>query len=339
MCEAVFIRVYSRLHFGLLNAGGNERAEPGPGGETPLPRHFGGVGLMIERPGLRVHALPASSWSASGPLAERALAFARRFAESVRQNEGDKDLPPRRIGIERAAPEHAGLGTGTQLGLAVAQALAVSWGLEYDVRTLARRVGRGLRSALGVHGFEQGGLLVESGKLSADRLAPLVARLSFPDPWRLVLVLPGEEGRTVGLHGVREEKAFARLAVGEAAPARTDVLCRLVLLGLLPALVECDADAFGEALHDFNARVGEVFAPVQGGLYASPRVAELVAFVRSQGIPGVGQSSWGPTVFAVVADEDHAKHLADRLREQFALEQEAVLVTPACNHGALLERE
>jgi beta-RFAP synthase len=238
--------------------------------------------------------------------------------------------------VERAAPEHAGLGSGTQLGLAVGRALAACWGLDCDPAALARRVGRGARSALGAHGFAHGGLLVESGKRSADRLAPLVARLPFPEAWRVVLVLPGEGG-AAGLHGGREAEAFARLADLPAAAGQTDALCRLVLLGLLPALAERDAAAFGEALYEFNVRAGEAFAPVQGGVYADPRAAEVVAFVRREGVPGVGQSSWGPTLFAVTADAERAAHLAVRLRDRFALAEPAVLVTPACNHGATLD--
>lgn len=322
----VTLQACGRLHFGLLNPGGGEAAV----------RRFGGVGLMIERPGLRLQVRESSAWSAMGPLAERALIFAQRFTENTRREEGIDDGPPHALRIERAMPEHAGLGSGTQLGLAVARALAVSRGLRGDLVTLARRVGRGIRSALGAHGFEQGGLLVESGKSSPDQLAPLVARLAFPESWHLILVLPPTTEGAAGLHGMREVEAFARL---KAEPGQTDALCRLVLLGLLPALMERDMDAFGEALYEFNARAGEVFAPVQGGVYASPRVAELVAFLREQGIRGVGQSSWGPTVFAVAADEDHAQHLAVRLRRHFALQDEAVLVTPAANHGAIVTSE
>jgi hypothetical protein len=44
-------------------------------------------------------------------------------------------------------------------------------------------------------------------------------------------------------------------------------------------------------------------------------------------------------VFALAADEDRAQHLAAQLRRHFALNNEAVLVTPACNHGALVTNE
>ena len=152
-----------------------------------------------------------------------------------------------------------------------------------DIEDLAKRVGRGLRSALGVHGFARGGFLVESGKRDGDGLAPLAARASFPPEWRVVLAVPREPP---GLHGPGEAEAFARLTAHARDSASTDALCRLVLLGMLPALAEADLAAFGEALYDFNARVGEAFAPVQGGVYAGPRVAECVEFLRGEGVRG-----------------------------------------------------
>jgi beta-ribofuranosylaminobenzene 5'-phosphate synthase len=331
------VRTASRLHFGLLSLGfagpGRAGRWPDRRGEPVLPaRGFGSAGLMVQAPGVCVTASPAPDWSAHGPLAERALAFARRFVQGILPH----PIPPQRLAIDHAAPEHLGLGTGTQLALAVARALALAGGVpHFDAPDLARLMGRGLRSALGVHGFIHGGFLVDGGKGEADALAPLVARLAFPADWRVVLALPTWGP---GLHGLPEREAFQQLAARQPALADTDALCRLVLLGMLPALQEQDLAAFGEALFDFNARVGAAFARVQGGPYAGPRVAELVAWLR-ESCPGVGQSSWGPGVFAVVGDGDRASHLAERLRLRFGLGPEQVLVTAACNHGATIERD
>lgn len=331
------VRAFSRLHFGFLNpaSGGISRLEPSSS------RCFGGVGLMVAEPSLCLRVEPTTSWSAEGPLAERALSFAQRFVEASRCEDKTDRLCCYRVRIERAMPAHAGLGSGTQLGLSVARALAVSWGLHCDLTTLVRLTGRGLRSALGAHGFEHGGLLVESGKRATEGLAPLVTRQPFPEEWRVVVALPSVQRKesAAGLHGCREVQAFARLTAEPTAVGQSDTLCRLVLLALLPALVERDVDAFGEALYEFNARVGEAFAPVQGGVYANAQVAELVAFVRNQQVRGVAQSSWGPAVFAVVADEEQAQHLAAQLRQRFALEDASVWVTTACNHGAMLSKE
>jgi beta-RFAP synthase len=190
---------------------------------------------------------------------------------------------------------------------------------------------------LGVHGFARGGLLAEVGKRSAEGVAPLAARIDFPDKWRVVLVVPaGQRQGAEGLHGADEGQTLARLRQAPADLARTDALCRLALLGLLPAAAEQDLEGFGEALYDFNRRSGEMFAPVQGGLYAGPVAEQMVAFVRSLGVRGVAQSSWGPTVFAVAGDEAQAEELARGLRGRFRLNPTEVLVTGACNRGALV---
>jgi beta-RFAP synthase len=319
------IQTASRIHFGLLSFGGEEMVEGLPA------RRFGSVGLMVRDPGIEMQIRPATTWSAEGPLAERALAFVKRLVEANPQT----GIRPRHLRILRAAPEHAGLGTGTQLGLAVARALTLASGLgHWPVADLAAHVGRGLRSALGVHGFERGGFLVDGGRHSASRLAPLVARIDFPPEWRVVLVVPRI---AKGLHGTDEADAFQRLQSGPGMEKVTGSLCRLILLGMLPALAEKDLPAFGEAAFAFNRCVGEAFAAVQGGTYSHPSVTEIVQFIRHQGTRGVAQSSWGPTVFAIEAEADRAEYLAAAVRRRFGLEAGEVMVTRAANEGAVVE--
>jgi beta-RFAP synthase len=313
------------LHFGLLSL-----AEP----EGPL-RQFGGVGLMVEAPAVEVEAIAASTWSAEGPEGERALRFVQRAAECLRQEQG-LALQPLHLRAWEAPCAHAGLGSGTQLALAAARAATQAWHITATVLDLARWTGRGMRSGLGVHGFTHGGLLVDGGKSSSAGIAPLVARLDFPPNWPIVLAIPSPRCSQVeGLHGVAELDAFARLRA--ATTQQADALCRLVLLGLLPAAAEQDLRAFGDALFELNRRSGELFAPVQGGPYASPAVSNLVAWLRNQGVRGVGQSSWGPTVFAVVADIEEAAELAVRL-ETTAPRTGQVMVTAARNLGQFSSR-
>lgn len=288
---------------------------------------FGGIGLMIERPGLQLAVEPAHAWSAEGPLAERALAFARMFVASSPEIQSASSTF--RVTIESAPPEHVGLGLGTQLGLAVAKSLAVLHDLSLDAAELARRVGRGARSALGIHGFAHGGFLVDGGKGPQTDIAPLIARLPFPDDWRIVLIIPKNMR---GLHGTAERRAFDENL--QDTEKDTEAVCRLVLLGLLPALAERDLPTFAEALYEFNRRVGEMFRPIQGGIYAQPRTQELVDLIRGFGISGVGQSSWGPTVFAI-ASSGEADRLAEYLRSRC---DEDVLVTAAAHQGAVLRR-
>jgi len=304
------------LHFGLLSlptTGSNARA-------------FGGVGLMIEQPGLRLRVQPAKEWTAQGPCAERALTFARTFRSATPELATSSNAFA--FTVESSPPEHVGLGAGTQLGLCVAKAIAIASGLKLDVAELAKRVGRGARSGLGVHGFAQGGLVVDGGKGPHTQLAPLVTRAAFPTDWRVVLVIPKDRQ---GLHGAAERSVFAEQT--DAGNRQTDALCRLVLLEMLPALAERDLPAFGASLYEFNRRVGEMFRPWQGGLYAHPQTTALVEHIRQQGISAVGQSSWGPTVFAIT-DVERAAHLAQELRGHQA---DDVCIAAAANHGAIVE--
>ncbi|MFM8271573.1 MAG: beta-RFAP synthase [Gemmata sp.] len=301
----------SRLHFGLFRV--PTAGEPGGA------RAFGGVGLMVEHPGLVVTVRPAESWQVEGALASRAQAFAMRFMLSL----PEERRRPFQVLVERCPAEHTGLGVGTQLGLAVAKALAVAVGEEGLLAPdLAARVGRGERSAIGVHGFGRGGLLVDAGKAPGEAVSPLLAHVALPDPWRVVVFTPGAAGHW---HGPAERRAFATAHGG--AP---DDLRHLAVEVMLPAARAGDLDAFGDALHEYNRKAGAPFAAAQGGDYASPEVATLIADLRAAGARGVTQSSWGPAVAAVVCDRDAALSLLLRFRARVP----CFVTRPALGHRA-----
>lgn len=333
------VRTPCRLHFGLLAR------------DPAAARQFGGAGLMIAHPGtvVRFKAAPAGEaqagdtsggFTASGRMADRALDFARRFADEA-QRRGLGELQRADIRVLRVPRPHTGLGTGTQLAMAVALGLArLIERPELDVETLTALVGRGRRSAIGAHGCIRGGFLVDGGKASSsslgtpDSLAPLLLRYDFPEDWRIVLIRPRA---LEGLAGLRETQAFQSLPPVPAS--LTDRMCRLVLLGLAPALLERNVDAFGEALHQLQLAAGETFAEAQGGLFADPSLAEIVSHIRARGVRGVGQSSWGPSLYAVTPDNDSAEQLANDIESRFGLSAPGeVIVTAADNHGSTIRK-
>ncbi|MCX5659124.1 MAG: beta-RFAP synthase [Planctomycetota bacterium] len=338
------VRTPCRLHFGLL------ARDPAAG------RQFGGAGLMIAHPGsvvrfgaaapraanaAAVEGVPAiDGFTASGRMADRALDYARRFAAEANRR-GLGELAGADLRVLRVPRPHTGLGAGTQLGMAVALGLARLINQpSLDVETLASLVGRGRRSAIGAHGCIRGGFLVDGGKATAsalgtpDSLAPLLFRYDFPDAWRIVLIRPRA---LEGLAGQRELEAFQTLP---AVPAElTDRMCRLVLLGLAPALLERDVDAFGEVLYQLQLAAGETFAAAQGGLFADPSLGEIVAHVRRQGVRGIGQSSWGPSLYAITPDNESAEQLANDIEARFGLSAPGeVIVTAADNHGSVIRQ-
>lgn len=228
---------------------------------------------------------------------------------------------------------HSGLGSGTQLGMAVATILSRLAG-EANVSgpELAYRVGRGARSAIGVHGFCHGGFLIEGGKRAPDTVSPLVARFPVPEEWRWVLIHPrGVEG----LSGAAELQGFSRLPPMPAAT--TDRLCRLALLDMAPALAEAEFEEFSKALHAYGQIVGEYFAPVQGGVFADARMRDLAPRLRTWGVKGFGQTSWGPTLFALCPDAGAALCLSETLSRDPAGTQCEITIAETLNAGASVE--
>jgi beta-RFAP synthase len=304
------IQTGSRLHFGLLAYGPHSE------------RQFGGLGLMIDGPGIELSANSADSWSAEGPLAPRVLDTCRHV---LRHLETEKlRVPPLRWKVVRAPAEHAGLGTGTQLSLAIARILLKNAGRsDVSANHLARLSERGRRSGVGLHGFLHGGLIVDGGRRDDEGIPPLIARLNLPSTWRTLVVLPpGPSGR----HGPAERAAFKNLP---AFPASlTDRLCRLVLLGILPAAAEGDLNQFGSALESLQNQVGSLFAPVQGGIHATPLADSIVAHLRSIDLHGVGQSSWGPALYAFSDNGPHEREAVRQdLLDRFSLESASVFWT------------
>jgi predicted sugar kinase len=86
--------------------------------------------------------------------------------------------------------------------------------------------------------------------------------------------------------------------------------------------------------------VGDHFASAQGGRFASPGVTRVLDWLRACGIEGFGQSSWGPTGFALCPGEEAARRLLSEARRRFADEIALdFVVTRGRNEGARIRSE
>jgi beta-RFAP synthase len=312
----VIITAPSRLHFGMFSFG------------DPRRRQFGGVGAMIEQPGLQLRIARAEQLQTSGPLASRVERFARRWAEFR-----GVAAPPRRIEVLSAPPQHVGLGVGTQLALAVGAGLNASCGFgAMTPAELAACMGRGQRSAVGTYGFYHGGLIIEDGKWEQGELAPLRERIALPMEWRFVLLRPGA---CQGISGDEERHAFRELPA--PAEAVTRRLWTLVERRVAPAARQADFAAFSAGLYEFGLEAGMCFAPWQGGPFASSQLAEWVEAIRAMGVTGVGQSSWGPTVFALLPDQSTAEAFLREFLDRHATVTIYSIITPPNNTGGKIE--
>jgi beta-RFAP synthase len=312
---SVFVEAPSRLHFGVLDLHGG------------LGRRFGGMGAAIPTPSLLVEAARAADVEVEGPDAERATGFARRILALHGESGGV------RLRVHRVIPSHVGLGSGTQLGLAIARALAELYELPTSTRELARGVDRGRRSAIGTWAFESGGFILEGGRRpGTDDVAPLLARYEIPPTWRYVVVIPAA---APGLSGDAEAEAFRRLPPPDLR--EVEHVAHLVLMRLLPGLVERDLEAFGTALSEIQRITGGWFAEAQGSMFAPGPTGPLIDRLAAAGAAGVGQSSWGPTAYAIVEGAERGRELA-RLAASWVGGRGAVFEGAFLNRGARVWR-
>jgi beta-ribofuranosylaminobenzene 5'-phosphate synthase len=311
----VLVSAPARLHLGFVDLHGG------------LGRRFGSLGLAIDGIGVRVRARRARRTTVNGEGAQRVRHALDLMRRHFALNDGIE------IEIERSIPAHVGLGSGTQLALATGAAFSDLQGLGLSPRSLGELLERGARSGIGLGTFEHGGFVLDGGRGAATTSPPVISRLPFPEQWRVVLLL---DRASTGVHGAAEVAAFRELPpFPEAEAAR---LARLVLMQVLPALAERDLPAFGAGITELQCKIGDHFAPAQGGRYFSPSVTHGLELLRQLGASAIGQSSWGPTGFAIVDGDDRANALVERvgqaLYEHPAL---ALRIVRGCNRGA--ERE
>jgi beta-ribofuranosylaminobenzene 5'-phosphate synthase len=305
----------ARLHLGFLDLSGG------------LGRTYGSIGLAVDAPSTEITVIRAGDFAAPGPESDRVLQILRRSAEAL----GARHRY--RAEVKRAIPPHAGLGSGTQLALAISSAIMRLEGLATSPQELGNLAGRGARSSIGMAAFESGGFIIDGGRGAKDRPPPILVQTDFPDAWRALLVF---DPKAQGAHGDREAKAFAALPPFPETQAAN--LCRLVLMRLLPAIKETDIEAFGSALTEIQEIVGRHFASAQGGSpWTSPAVGRLVRRLAEAGAVGIGQTSWGPTGFAFTGTETAAARLYDSLVGDATAGGLELMIVRGRNTGARME--
>lgn len=314
---ALRVTAPARLHLGFLDLNGG------------LGRVYGSIGLALDAPATRIVVRRAGADRANGPESSRALQVVERLREVL-------NLPGHyEIKIESAIPAHAGLGSGTQMALAVATAVLRLAGVARPLDLIGTLTRRGQRSAIGIAAFDEGGFIVDGGRGSLQAPPPVLIRAPMPAGWRILLVL---DPSATGVHGDRETKAFAALPPMPQTTAAH--LCHLVLMQAAPALIEADLAAFGAAITQIQAQVGAHFAAAQGGsAWSNPKVGALAGRLAAAGAVGIGQSSWGPTGFAFVASDIEAETLYHSFVQDAKAQGLELMVAAGRNNGASIVSE
>ncbi|MCI0734272.1 MAG: GHMP kinase [Methylococcaceae bacterium] len=288
--DSVSVAAPARLHMGFLDP------------SASLNRKYGSIGLALHEICTRITVRRTHHLQVTGPQSERVRKTTQKFLNALRISEGVH------VEIDQVIPEHVGLGSGTQMSLAIGFAIGKLFDLDLTVREVACLTERGARSGIGIGTFEQGGLIVDGGRATGTETPPIICRIKVPCEWRFILVF---DKRAQGLNGAREIEAFQRLrSFPETSAAR---ICHLLLMKGLPALAEQDIIGFGQAITEIQQSVGDYFAPAQGGRFMSRDVEAAIAWFGEHGAVAMGQSSWGPTGFCAVQNEARARELVDSI--------------------------
>jgi beta-ribofuranosylaminobenzene 5'-phosphate synthase len=307
--KLVVVESTARLHFGIVNPFSRER------------RRFISVGLAIDAPRTRVVVEHHDKLSVVGC---RAVEVYERIQRLSRRYGPLKGL----VRIEECIPEHVGLGSTTQLLLAAATGLLTYNNIDFDVIEVARLMGLGRVSGVGTYAFMYGGFIVDTGVYEGRDFPKLLLRLDFPEEWAFILITP--RGR--GLDEAGEQIAFT---TAPAVPQELPWKAAFVLFTrLIPAIIERNFEEFALALSDLQRTVGEMFSSLQGGIY-SPWSTKYIELLLNMGVKGVGQSSWGPTVYGVVESLDEALEVAEKIKG-LVDETTTIRVCRARNRGAIV---
>lgn len=313
----VYVKTPARLHLGLVDLNGD------------LGRIFGGLGVGINHPNVILEAQKSQTLTVSGENAELTQKLAVKFLQAY----GIKEKVA--VDVKQVIPEHVGLGSGTQLSLAVATSLSRLFDVKGSIQEFALVMGRTIQSGVGTAVFEKGGLVVDGGKNTGDpskKVIPLILRQPFPDDWRFVVAIPNAKK---GFANEAEASAFKQLP--PMAPSEVGKICRLIMMKLLPAILEKDIKNFGEALTEIQQIVGDSFAEAQGGRFASSPASQCIEFMLENGVYGSGQSSWGPTVYGV-AKKEEAKEIQAKTQAFLNLTVGGnVFVAKGNNRGAIIK--
>jgi len=315
----VTVKSSARLHMGIIDVNGG------------LGRLYSSLGLAILTPNVVVEASTSNKFLVDGEDKERARDAASKFLDHY-------GIEKRcHINIVNTIPTHVGLGSGTQLKLAVGRSLAKLFNLQVSSIEISRVLGRGSVSGIGTALFEKGGFVVDGGvRYPIDSgisiPPPEIVRLQFPEDWHFVIAIPRNEK---GLSDKDEALAFEKLS--SAPPEVVGQISRMLLMKMLPSIVEQDISGFGSSLNAIQTLVGGCFSQVQGGTFAGSNVESIVRLMLDNGAFGAGQSSWGPAVYGVVKERTDAELLHEKVKAFLdTLSGGSVFFSKCSNKGAIV---
>lgn len=305
----------ARLHFGFLNW--NQR----------IDSSIGSFGMALNNFVTKITVERSKRLIVEGPQKDLAKKLVKKLLTKNNFSASVKVI------IEKTIPNHAGLGSGTQLALALGYSVYSLFGKKIKIKDIAKLLARGKRSGIGIGAFKYGGVLVDDGDLlqksNSYRVPEIIIRIPFPKNWRIILILD----RTIkGVHGNRERTVFKKLP---SYPQKiSQKFYKILITEALPSLTKENIGNFGKAVTKIQKIIGDHFSKFQGGNYSSYKVEKAIRWLNQMGVSGYGQSSWGPTGFVFVSNEKKALRIIEKAKKEWNYEKDLNFVLcRGRNHG------
>ena len=306
----------------------------------------GGIGVMLDRPNV--------VFEASNNAEEFKIEAHKYYRESIEVineiafkvfktfNISNKNF---HFNLKRYYPSHIGLGSKTQLSLAIATAITKLKNISNLTTTqLTKLVERGGTSGIGWRGFEAGGFILDGGHdfgygkeketflpSSASNLAnPALTlfRHNIPQNWRFVLVIPSVKKGAYGDEEVRVFQNYAPIPRNEV-----NEVSHQIIMKIIPSLINNDLSGFGEGLKRIQS-IG--FKKIEINLQHQ-LVKDLLNFFEEYGLKAYGMSSFGPSVIGIVESDSEAVDLLKTIQKNRQNRGGHIYICKPNNKGAKIE--
>jgi len=304
------VKTPCRIHLSLIDENGY------------TGRVDGGIGLMLDKPNV--------VFEATNSAKEFKIEAHRYYRESIEviNEKASKlfktlDISNKNFHfyLKQYYPSHVGLGSKTQLSLAIASAIAKLKDLDISHKSLTNIVGRGGTSGIGWRGFKTGGFILDGGhdfgigkeketflpssaSISADP-ALTIFRYDIPKHWRFVLVIPNV---SKGAYGDEEVSIFQKHT--PIPKEEVNEVSHQILMKIIPGILKKNLTIFGEGLKRIQS-IG--FKKIEISLQ-DKIVKDLLNFMGEFGVKAYGMSSFGPSVVGITESDAEAKELFETLK-------------------------
>jgi len=306
----------------------------------------GGIGLMLNRPNV--------VFEASNNAQEFKIEANKYYRESIEVinekasrifkafNVNNKNF---HFHLKQYFPSHVGLGSKTQLSLAIATAITKLKNMSnLSLRELTKLVERGGTSGIGWRGFEAGGFILDAGhdfgkgkeketflpSSASANANPAITLLRYPIPenWSFLLAIPNVKK---GAYGDEEISIFQSHA--PIPKEEVNEVSHQILMKLIPGLMKKNLECFGEGL----IRIQNIgFKKIEISLQHQI-VKDLLKFFDSYGLKAYGMSSFGPSVIGITENEDTTASLLKEVQKRLKSIGGHIYICKPNNTGAKIE--